>query len=104
MDENPSRRLRGDGLAYLREPCAEGDVDARFFLHIVPVDLADLAGDRREAGFENRDFGFAEGGARVGDRCVVERGLPGYGIESVRTGQFVGGEGRVWGVEFAVGR
>ena len=96
--------MRGDRLAYVKEDCAEGDAEARFFLHIVPVDTADLPGDRRERGFENRDFGFAEGGANVGGRCVVERGLPGYGIERVRTGQFVGGEGAVWRVEFAGGR
>ena len=96
--------MRGDRLAYLKEDCEAGDVEARFFLHIVPVDLADLAGDRREAGFENRDFGFGEGGARVGDICVATIDLPDYAIESVRTGQFVSGEGVVWRVEFAVGR
>ena len=96
--------MRGDRLAYIKEDCEAGDVEARFFLHIVPVDPADLARDRREAGFENRDFGFGEGGAHVGGGCVVGRELPGYGIERVRTGQFVSGEGAVWRVEFAAGR
>ena len=96
--------MRGDRLAYMKEDCEAGDVDARFFLHIVPVDLADLVEDRREAGFENRDFGFAEGGSRVGNRCVAEIDLPGYAIERIRTGQFIGGEGAIWRVEFAVGR
>ncbi len=96
--------MRDGAMAYLKENCAAGDVDARFFLHIVPVDPADLPADWRERGFENLDFGFAEYGAYVGDDCVAARELPGYGIELVRTGQFVGGEGRVWGVEFAVGR
>ena len=96
--------MRDGALAYLKENCAAGDVDARFFLHIIPSDFADLPAAWRGRGFENMDFQFAEYGARVGDRCVVERGLPGYGIERIRTGQFVGGEGRVWGVEFAAGR
>ena len=96
--------IRDGVLAYLKEHCAAGDTDARFFLHITPVDPADLPVDMREHGFENRDFGFVERGARIGDKCVAERELPGYAIERIRTGQFVIGEGRVWGVEFAAGR
>ena len=96
--------LRGDALAYLKENCAAGDTDARLFLHIFPVDPADLPADSREQDFENRDFGFADYGGRVGDKCVAERELPDYAIERIRTGQFVSGEGRVWGVEFPVGR
>ncbi len=96
--------LSGDTLAYLKEPCAEGDADARFFLHIVPVDPADLPADRREAGFANLDFRFADYGARIGDMCVAERELPDYAIDRIRTGQFVSGESSLWRVEFAVGR
>ena len=96
--------LRGNSLAYLKEPCAAGDVDARFFLHIFPVDLYDLPADSRELGFANLDFQLGDHGARIGDKCVVERELPGYAIERILTGQFVSGEGRVWGAEFAVGR
>ena len=96
--------LRGDGLAYLKENCDVGDVDARFFLHIFPVDLYDLPADSRELGFANLDFQLGDHGARIGDKCVVERELPGYAIERILTGQFVSGEGRVWGVEFPVGQ
>ena len=95
--------LRGDGLAYLKEPCATGDTDARFFLHIFPVDSADLPADGRESGFANLDFQFADHGAYAGDKCVVERELPDYAIERIHTGQFVSGEGRVWSVEFSAG-
>ena len=96
--------LSGNGLAYIKENCEAGDVDARFFLHIIPAEPADLPPDWREHGFENRDFWFADHGAYAGDICLVERELPGYGIERIRTGQFVSGEGRVWGAEFAVGQ
>ena len=96
--------LRGDRLAYLKNPCDAGDVDARFFLHIIPVDLADLPAQWREPGFENMDFQFADHGAYAGDKCVAERELPDYAIERIRTGQFVSGEGRLWVAEFAVGR
>ena len=96
--------LRGNGLAYLKEPCAQGDIDARFFLHIFPAAPADLPVDGRELGFANLDFQFADHGADIGGKCVAERELPGYPIERIRTGQFVGGEGRVWSVEIPVSR
>ena len=96
--------LRGNALAYLKENCAPADVDGRFFLHIFPADPADLPSDRREFGFENRNFWFIDRGAYAGDKCVAERELPDYAIERIRTGQFVGGEGMIWGVEFPVSR
>ena len=96
--------LRGDGLAYLKESCAAGDGDARFFLHIFPVDPADMSADSGEAGFANLDFQFADHGAYAGDNCVAERELPDYAIERIRTGQFVSGKGQLWGVEFAAGQ
>ena len=96
--------LRGNGLAYLKEPCATGDVDVRFFLHIFPADSVDLLADRREHGFENLDFRFADRGARIGDRCVAERELPGYAIDRIRTGQFVSGKGQLWSAEFSAAR
>ena len=91
-------------LAYLKEICAAGDADARFFLHIFPADTADLPADMRELGFENRDFQFADHGAYASYNCVAERELPDYAIERIRTGQFVIGGGRLWSVEFPVGR
>ncbi len=92
--------MRGNVLTYLKENCAAGDTGARFFLHIFPADPADLPADGRERGFANLDFQFADHGAYAGDKCVATRELPDYAIESIRTGQFVSGEGRVWGVEF----
>ena len=96
--------LRGNGLAYLKENCAAGDTGARFFLHIFPADPADLPAGGREFGFANLDFQFADHGAYAGDICVATRELPNYAIERIRTGQFVSGEGQLWGVEFSVGR
>ena len=95
---------RGVVLAYVKENCAAGDADARFFLHIIPADPADLPAIWRERGFENLDFQFADHGARIDGKCVAERELPDYAIERIRTGQFVSGEGQLWGAEFAVGR
>ncbi len=96
--------LRGARLAYLKTPCEAGDTDARFFLHIIPADPADLPADWRERGFANFDFQFGDHGGQAGDKCVAALDLPGYAIERIRTGQFVSGEGKLWGAEFAVGR
>ena len=96
--------LRGDALAYLKEPCDMSDVDARFFLHIFPADPADLPADGRESGFANLDFQLAEHGGRAVDKCVAMRELPDYAIERIRTGQFVSGAGQLWGAEFPVER
>ena len=91
----------GDALVYVKEPCGLADVEARFFLHIIPSDTADLPAARVEIGFDNMDFQFAEGGEYLGGKCVAVAALPDYAIDEIRTGQFVSGEGKVWRVEFA---
>ena len=96
--------LRGNALAYLKEPCVSGDADAQFFLHIFPADPADLPAVWREYGFENLDFHFVDYGGCIGDKCVATRELPAYPIHRIRTGQFVSGEGAIWRVEFAAER
>ena len=96
--------LIGNTLAYLKSPCAPADTNARFFLHITPANPADLPAASRAVGFANMDFQFADHGAYIGDNCVAERELPPYPIDRIRTGQFVSGEGRLWGVEFPVAR
>ena len=96
--------LRGDRLTYIKEPCAPGDADARFLLHIIPADPADLPADSREYGFENLNFQFADHGGRAGDICAAERELPAYPIDRIRTGQFVSGGGWLWDEAFPVGR
>ena len=93
--------LRDNFLAYSKENCEAGDVDAKFFLHIVPADPDDLSAAWRDLGFFNLDFQFADYGALIDGKCVVERELPDYAIERIRTGQFVSGEGRVWIAEFS---
>ena len=92
----------GDALVYIKEPCEPADVEARFFLHIIPVDAADLPAARAESGFDNFDFWFAEEGAVFDGKCVGVMELPGYAVGGVRTGQFVSGEGVVWRVEFGI--
>ena len=99
--------ISGDRMLYFRESCEEADTEARFFVHVVPVDLADLPADREGSTFDNLDFDFREQGARQGRRCLAMVTLPDYPVERVRTGQFIRGEGgseRLWEVRFTLGR
>ena len=66
------------------------------FLHITPVDLANLPADGREFGFENLDFRLDDRAAFFDGKCIHRQPLPDYAIERIRTGQFVSGEGAVW--------
>ena len=95
----------GDRLVYVREECAEQDIQAAFFLHVYPVDADDLPDTRGQHGFENRDFYIWERGSgrRLDGRCVAVAALPDYPIASVRTGQLgqTDQAGR-WAVRFAL--
>ena len=84
--------LAGNTLTYVKEQCGEDDVDAQFFLHVVPVDPDDLPGPRGY-GFDRLDFGFAGRGATFDGACLVEVPLPEYGIAAIRTGQHEAAEG-----------
>ncbi len=91
-------------LVYVKEPCAQADVHARFFLHITPERVGDLPEERRESGFDNLDFDFFPNGALFDGRCAARVPLPEYAVASVRTGQYVGSVGEIWSAEFEVGR
>ena len=96
---------RDNAVIYHKPECAGADMDARFLLHVVPENVGDLPASRRQAGFTNLDFAFAERGLAniVGGGCVVIAPLPEYAIERIRTGQFVSGQTPLWKVEFAPG-
>ncbi len=46
--------------------------------------------------FQNLDFRFANQGIMVDEHCVAVRGLPGYEISHIVTGQYVPNQGRTW--------
>ena len=83
-------------LTYVKEPCAPSDADALFFLHVTPDRASDLPEGRREIGFDNKDFDFDLNGVVFDGKCVARVPLPEYSIASVRTGQWVPGEGEAW--------
>ncbi len=95
--------LRENTVTYLRSPCRAADVQAKFFLHVVPEDVEDLPAGRRQYGFDNLDFRYGEIAALVfGGMCIAKYPLPDYPIARIRTGQFTPGEGQIWKVEFPV--
>ena len=95
--------LKDGALHYVKEDCGPADAEARFFLHIFPVDEADLPLHRRKYWFDNRDFDFGWRGGYFDGKCMTQEPLPSYPIARVRTGQFVRGEGQLWKAEFPVG-
>ncbi len=93
--------LDGDDLIYVKEQCSPEDLLPRFFLHVVPADVADLPDDRRQHGFDNLDFKFSEYGVWEDGRCAATIRLPNYDIVVIKTGQLING-GRLWTAEFEV--
>ena len=91
----------GRALTYLRDGCTDGEADARFFLHVVPMDEGDLPPHRKEHGFDNLDFALAARGARIDGNCVAVARLPDYPVATVRTGQY-DDTGVLWTAEFAL--
>jgi len=96
--------LQDNRLIYLRESCVAADTAAGFFLHILPVDVADLPAERQDAGFANLDFAFARYGGHFDGKCLATVPLPHYPVKSLRTGQYVPGQGEVWAAELMVER
>lgn len=86
---------RDNMLIYLKEECEDSDIAPPFFLHVTPVDPANLSPLHREYGFANLDFHFEEFGTRQEGRCEVRFSLPDYDIIDIHIGQFEGGN-RLW--------
>ena len=95
--------LGEDELTYIKEPCGEADTQARFFLHVRPLDRNDLSGNRRQYGFDNLDFDFDDRGRMFDGKCMVTVTLPDYSNADISTGQFAD-EGQLWKAEFPAGR
>ncbi len=79
------------------------DVQAEFFLQVIPEDVEDLPADRRQHGFDNMHFHYGEHAALAfGGQCIAERTLPGYPVARIRTGQFNPEGDLIWTAEFPV--
>ena len=94
--------LADEALVYVKEPCAQTDTEARFFLHVTPERVGDLPEERRAREFDNLDFAFFPNGVLFEGKCAARAALPDYAVESIRTGQY-DGNGEIWSAEFTVG-
>lgn len=92
--------LQDDALVYIKESCADDDIAATFFLHLIPTDSDALPADAREAGFQNRDFAFSQAGGQFDGKCLAAITLPDYTVGIIRTGQYIAGGDRLWESEF----
>ena len=96
--------IHDGAMYYLNANCAPvmTDVSARLYLHIFPLDSAALSTDRREYGFDNRDFriggidAFFTHAALFDGKCVIRRPLPDYPIARIITGQKAEDGGDEW--------
>lgn len=92
--------LDQNALFYIKSPCALPDTNKRFFLHVIPENVEDLAQGHIKAGFTNLDFTFAQRGLIFEEKCFASVTLPNYNIKGIRTGQWIRGEGNIWSNEF----
>ena len=84
--------LAENRLFFMKEECTPGDIDAVFFLHLVPADTSDLPTQRQQHGYDNLDFKFSNHVHWLNGRggwCVAEVQLPNYRMAAVRAGQYV---------------
>ena len=89
--------LKGDRLLYVKRPCGPQDIQAPFFLGLVPMDANDLPEEHRRPGFESLDFEFEHYGIRNDRICFAVRELPNYPLMKIVTGQFGHENGRpIW--------
>ena len=90
-----------DRLIYHKDQCQPQEAESRFSLHVIPYNADNLFQDRQESSFNNLDFDFKYLGAFLDGDCLVIAPLPDYPIASIRTGQYVYGQGeRIWSAEF----
>lgn len=85
--------LNGDTLSYVKEPCAVGDTEARFFIATYPLNTHDLPDHRKRHGYDSETFQLGEKGVRFDEKCIARVALPEYDIDYVRTGQFLSTQG-----------
>ena len=91
-----------NSLIYVKAQCSAKDAQPVFFLHVDPVDAADLSIRRWPLGFDNLDFRLKRSQSSLGaEACLAIRELPDYPIAAIRTGQYAG-EGRIWEGSFDV--
>ncbi len=90
----------GDRLTYVKENCRPADMQPRFYLHLIPQNVTDLPPNRRQHGFDNLNFDFANQGTLFDGKCLATVELPDYEIAAIQIGQFTPDGSRIWQAEF----
>ena len=88
--------LDGDRLTWFKDPCAPEDVARPFFLHLFPVDAADLSADGRWRGYNLRDLAFRDHGDALYGKCSMTVALPAYALRRIRVGQYASDRSWAW--------
>ena len=92
-------------LIYVKEECAGGgNTRAPFFLHVFPVDKAELIHFRKGHGFDSFGFRFDDSGFTAAGRCAIVQNLPDYAIAEIKSGQWIRGQGNIWEGIYRFGR
>lgn len=86
--------LDGDRVTWFKDPCAPEDVAQDFFLHLFPVDAADLSAEALAGEYDVRDLAFREHGDTLYGKCSMIAALPPYALRRIRVGQY--GPDRSW--------
>lgn len=94
----------GEALTYINDSCGIHDIEPSFFLHIFPADENALSEQRRQYGYDNRDFYFKVfGGVVFQGKCLVSIIVPQYDIAQISTGQTSSSEGTIWSGQAHIG-
>ncbi len=83
-------------LLFSKGGCGQGDDDARFYVHVFPVNLDDLSDEGKNEGHDTLEFDLNEYGGSSGGSCFAAIDLPDYDIFAIRAGQFLAGGGTLW--------
>ncbi len=92
LDSHYDVYLNGGYLAWVRQPCADGDAGGFVELWAAPANPDDPRADVNEYGIVSMNFDFWRFGAKIGDLCAVRRPLPDYPLRRIGTGQNVPGD------------
>ncbi len=75
-----------NSLIYVKESCRKDRIQARFFLHAIPVDATDLPDRYKQYGYDNLDFDFRDHSLSARNICVARRELPDYDLAAFAPG------------------
>jgi hypothetical protein len=86
-------------IVYNNDTYSRFNISLPFYLHVIPaypkaINLNDL-------GFLTFDFDFRTFGFRIENTCAAVRDMPKKKIKTIRTGQWISGQGfQIWETEF----